>query len=422
MYPIPDDVTPLKTEEIVRYGRCEMRSGTFDRITEDKERFRKFFEKAEIDKLVKDWLKKKLKVEAITPATLVTTDDAVMALVNAIEKIVKDQQKENSKKYEELLNCRPKNKPIEIDGEKPVACPENNAKAIKEGLQELKNKLGERLKKRLGEAHKLRPYLDVAVVYEFEFEITEQNQTKGDVAFRLPLVTQTVDADASAALLSTRKGKRSFKAQDKWGKLISDGELCKDFSVSRRNVLYPLGGSIGVDRVVTTFIDLIDQGGSKDSFVDVLVFTTDVSGGIGASVKLSPVPNSFRLVSAGTRLFGSRVDVHKLTLSLVLTKQESSEAIFGADRFDADLDTPFERPAEWRARYNLCVADGRAREEAFKQMRQTAPEIYCIQFADAFDPEQKAIAVNEPGPGVMRSSPGEPVLVPRRLRPDAAIK
>ena len=207
------------------------------------------------------------------------------------------------------------------------------------------------------------------------------------MAFRLPLVSQTVDADASAALLLTRKGKRTFAAQDKWGALITQESRCEGFSVASKNVLHPLGGSIGVDRVVTTFMALIDQGGAKESFVDTLVFTTDVSGGINATIKLSPVPHAFRLVSAGAHLFGSRMDVHKLTLSLVFPKADSSETIFGVERFEGDLETPFSRPADWRARYNLCVADARGREDTAKQLRLTAPEIYCIQYADAFDPQ-----------------------------------
>jgi hypothetical protein len=40
MYPVPDDVTLIKTEDIVRYGRCEMRAAVIDRIAEDMERLR----------------------------------------------------------------------------------------------------------------------------------------------------------------------------------------------------------------------------------------------------------------------------------------------------------------------------------------------------------------------------------------------
>ncbi len=420
MYPMPDDVTPLKTEEIVRYGRCEMRAAVIDR----------FLVKPGIHEIVTKWLEGK----NITPATA-ARDKAVVELVTAINKIVGEQQEINKGKYNELRKCRERRqRVIKVEGEKDVACPStSSSSALTEQLTDLKKKLSSQLQKKLGRAQVLRPYLDVAVVYEFEFEITEQNQTKGDVAFKLPLISQTVDADASAALLLTRKGKRTFKTQDRWGKLITDEKLCTEFSVRSKNVLYPLGGSIGVDRVVTTFIDLIDQGGSKESFVDALVFTTDVSGGVNATIKLSPVPHAFRLVSAGAHLFGSRVDVHKVTLSLVFPRQESSEAIFGVDRFDGDLDAPFDRPADWRARYNLCVADARAREEALKQLRQTAPEIYCIQYADRFDPQyglqsdrkEVGIAVRvdvngktKPGIGTKYIAPPPPPSEAPRRRPN----
>ncbi len=290
-----------------------------------------------------------------------------MALVDAVSTFVEEEQEKNRKEYDKLF--------------KQIKVPQE----LKKKLRQLQAKLSKQLLAKLGRAQEFRQYLDVAVVYEFEFEITEHNETTGHLAFKLPTVAKTVDADVSAALLLTRKGKRTFKTQDRWGKLVSQEKLCSEFAVARRNVLYPLGGSIGVDRVVTTFTDLIDQGGSKESFVDALVFTTDISGEVNASIKLTPVPKVFRLVSAGAHHSGSRLDVHKLTLSLVFPKQELNEAIYGVDRFDGDLDEPFDRPADWRARYNLCVADARGREDTLKQLRLTAPEIYCIEYADYFD-------------------------------------
>jgi hypothetical protein len=362
MYPIPDDVALIKTEEIVRYGRCEMRAAVIDRIAEDKERLRQIIELPEINHGVRKWLEgKKISL------AMVTRDQAVMALVVAITEIVETQQEENRQKYDKL--------------HKEAKTP----REFKKKLRELQAKLSKQLTAKLGRAQEFRQYLDVAVVYEFDFEITEENETTGNMAFKLPTVAKTIDANASAALLLTRRGKRTFKTQDRWGKLVSQEKLCSEFAVARRNVLYPLGGSIGVDRVVTTFTDLIDQGGSKESFVDALVFTTDISGEVNASIKLTPVPKVFRLVSAGVHHSGSRVDVHKLTLSLVFPKPESNEAIYGVDRFDGDLEEPFDRPADWRARYNLCVADARGREDTLKQLRLTAPEIYCIEYADYFD-------------------------------------
>lgn len=35
VYPMPDDVSPLSTEEIVRSARCEMRLGVLEQITKN---------------------------------------------------------------------------------------------------------------------------------------------------------------------------------------------------------------------------------------------------------------------------------------------------------------------------------------------------------------------------------------------------
>ena len=84
--------------------------------------------------------------------------------------------------------------------------------------------------------------------------------------------------------------------------MITNPKLCVEIPGNgQRNILYPLTGSIGFDpltgsigvgRVVETFIDIDLQGGAKDNFVDTLTFTTSVSGGADAAVKLDPVPTS----------------------------------------------------------------------------------------------------------------------------------
>jgi hypothetical protein len=208
------------------------------------------------------------------------------------------------------------------------------------------------------------------------------------VGFKLPFTAPSVlDVDAAAALNLTRQGQRQFKSGDRWAGMIVRADRCKDVVARRRNIVYPLDGSIGLDRVVRTFIDITEQGGAKDSFVDTLIFTTQVGGGVGASVKLNPVPHSFRLISAGGALSASRVDVHKMIISLVFPRPSSPAAITGVARYDGDLSAPFDRPPDWRARYNLCVTDAREREDTFKLLREQPPEVYCITYADNFAPQ-----------------------------------
>jgi hypothetical protein len=236
-------------------------------------------------------------------------------------------------------------------------------------------------------ATKLLKLAKVAVVYSFDFNITENNKTGAGAGFKLPwLTTNVLDVGAAGALDLTRQGSRVFGTEDNWEDLITDQELCKKHPWPRsEHLVYPMTGSIGVGRVVETFIDIDDQGGAKDNFVDTLTFTTLASGGADATVKLDPVPNQFRPVLATAGISASRLDIHKLTVSLAFPQSDPPQGgIGGVTRVDGDLNAPFERPAPWRARYNLCVQDARTRENTFKQLRFTAPEVYCIGYADEF--------------------------------------
>lgn len=233
--------------------------------------------------------------------------------------------------------------------------------------------------------------MGVSVVYSFDFNITENNTAAAGVGFKMPFTAPSVlDADAGATLNLTRQGQRQFKSGDSWGGLVVRADRCRGVHPRERNLVYPLDGSIGIGRVVRTFIDITEQGGAKDSFVDTLLFTTQVGGSAGASVKLNPVPHSFRVVSASAGLSASRLDAHKMIISLVYPRPSAPAppgAISGATRFDGYLSAPFDRPPDWRARYNLCVSDAREREDTFKVLREQPPEIYCITYADEFAPQ-----------------------------------
>lgn len=316
LYPIPDDVSPYRTEQIVRFGRCEVRYAILAHM---------------------------IRSGMITEPT---TTAEIKSLIDVTRKKAK---------------ARPKDLTV-LD------------------------------------THLLR-LMKVAIVYSYDFNITENNKASAGAGFRLPSLTSTLDVGGTAGLDLTRVGSRVFGTQDSWDDLVVNAALCENLPGPRpANVLYPLTGSIGFDpltgsigvgRVVETFVDIDLQGGAKDNFVDTLTFTTSVSGDANASIKLDPVPNQFRLVSAAADVGASRVDVHKLTISLAFPQADAppTGGISGVTRVDGDLNAPFERPAPWRARYNLCVQDARTRESAFKQLRLTDPVVYCIAYADEFAPK-----------------------------------
>lgn len=233
-------------------------------------------------------------------------------------------------------------------------------------------------------------YAKVGVAYDFEFEITEHNHAEAGIGFKLPFTSPaSLDLGASAALNKIRTGKRTFSAQETFGAILDRDDWCKDFKARRKNIIYPITGSIGLRKVVNTFIAISEQGGAKDSFVDALSFTTTISGAINPTVKLNPVSNSFRLVSATGSVSADRTDLHKVKVSLafpVAEKPKKKDGILLPVDPNEKGAAPYVYNPVWRARYNICVADARDREDAFKKLRQSPPEIYCIEYADTFVP------------------------------------
>ena len=269
------------------------------------------------------------------------------------------------------------------------------------------NFLGEdlpKLKKRYGDA-RTKSYDDwmaIAVAYDFDFEITEQNNVSSALGFSLPFAGGTFDLGASGSLQKMRTGKRTFKATETFGQLLtrdyyafckSDPNALASGAIPigpiprERNLLYPITGSIGLGKIAETFMAIASQDGGKDSFVDELTFTTTVNGSLNPSVMLSPVPYQLNLVSADAALGAGRVDMHEVTISLAFPVPDptSFEALTTLSELDKKSGQYTLNPL-WRARYNLCLQTGQSREDELKALRYTAPEVYCLDYADAFAP------------------------------------
>ena len=289
-------------------------------------------------------------------------------------------------------------------------------------------------------------FLKIGVAYDWRFEITEKDNADGAFNFKLPFVHPGLfDLTGSAFLHKTRLAKRTFKTGDTFAVLLKQDyyDFCRGdpSQVAANsipvgpiprdpNILYPITGSIGLRKVINTFLSIDSQGGAGESFVDELTFTTEVSGTVNPSITLAPMTHSFRLASANVTLNASRLDIHMVTISLVKPNSGSDAAADGAgaktaqakkgaqskvakkssgatdDEADSDkkvqvtvINSPDSAAIDrqvlregyrlsplWRARYNLCVQDGRTREDELKTLRLTAPEVYCIESTDTFVP------------------------------------
>ena len=254
----------------------------------------------------------------------------------------------------------------------------------------------------------LTAYGNSAIAYDFAFDIEEANGLSANLAFQMPFtVPKVFDLSAGGSVDKVRSARRTFRSQQTFKDLVDARDWCAEYFGKRsqdlpkpKNLLHPISGSIGMDKVVETFMRLSEQGGGKDNFVDSLRFTTTIKGSLNASVRLEAVSHAFRLVSARAAADGERRDIHAVKVSLAfpiarapVARPRAARAARAARRTlpptlypDSSNQSVRTRSPIWRARYNLCVADARDREDQFRVLRDQPPEIYCMKYADAFVP------------------------------------
>jgi hypothetical protein len=125
--------------------------------------------------------------------------------------------------------------------------------------------------------------MDVSVAFEWMFDISETNQVDGDIGFRLPFInpTGTLDVGAAGKVNTIRRGVRTFKNQETfrnmltkdWKKICTDRDNSGDempigpIPAPKRG-LYPITGSIGLEKVVKTFLSIASWEDALDTFVD----------------------------------------------------------------------------------------------------------------------------------------------------------
>jgi hypothetical protein len=162
---------------------------------------------------------------------------------------------------------------------------------------------------------------EASIVYQFSFDINEHNDATGGFSLLYPGTSGTFNLGASADLNRERDGNRNFELIDSFDDLRKMN--CKrDREV---NWVYPLTGDVGMYDSVATFIRLQqadNAGGSKIfTFADTLTYTTTFTGGATSTLTLSPVTNEFRLAAANAGLSGSRMDMHKVVVTMATEKQ-----------------------------------------------------------------------------------------------------
>jgi hypothetical protein len=164
-------------------------------------------------------------------------------------------------------------------------------------------------------------FSDASIVYQFTFDISEQNDANAGFTLLNPFANGTFNLAATGSANREREGVRNFELIDSFADLRKMN-CSRDKEV---NWVYPLTGDIGMYDTVATFIRLqrADNPGAGRifTFADTLTYTTTFTGGATATLALNPVPQQFRFTAANAGLTDSRTDMHKVVVTMSAGQQ-----------------------------------------------------------------------------------------------------
>jgi hypothetical protein len=178
-------------------------------------------------------------------------------------------------------------------------------------------------------------FYDTGIAYNFNFDITENNDLSTNISFLRGLPHSVFSLDAGAGAKRKRENQRVFTVTDTFGFLLTQvpEKYCEGFVVDAHYV-YPITGRIGVDKLVTDFIDLTLFGalaGTQDkpdgppTMVDNLTFTTTVSASATPKIAFTPVGDAFHLASADFTASADRTDAHSVAVGLAIATGDAVE-------------------------------------------------------------------------------------------------
>jgi hypothetical protein len=178
-------------------------------------------------------------------------------------------------------------------------------------------------------------FAETGVAYNFDLQMTENNDLTTDINLIKPLVNPKVTLPINAGALRKRTNQRIFTTTDTFGFLVTKlnrpnryNERYCDGKVVIANYVYPIAGRVGVDKTITTFINLTvfgglggaaaQQGKGPPTMVDKLTFTTTVNINATPKVEFTPVGDRFQLLNANVKGSVDRSDRHEVAIGLAI--------------------------------------------------------------------------------------------------------
>jgi hypothetical protein len=183
-------------------------------------------------------------------------------------------------------------------------------------------------------------YNSGAVGYEFTFDIEEKNTNGAGFDFLGAVTNGTVKLGVTASNELVRGNTRTFRVVDSFEFLATllEEAYCdpNQFPIhaqlSRPNMVYPIVGSLNLIELIGTFLNLNQWGNlvglaepaaerEIPTIVDVIEFTTKVSGGASPTVELAP-RKQFWPTRATLATLNVREDLHRLRIVVKLPPKE----------------------------------------------------------------------------------------------------
>jgi hypothetical protein len=162
-----------------------------------------------------------------------------------------------------------------------------------------------------------------AVTFDFDFQISEDNNNQANANFTAPVTNGTFTLGANAGADLNRKSERKFEITNSFAELHTlDRGYCENIAARIGNIVYPITGKIGLEEVFETFVNLDSRIGvtppaPAQGFSDKLTFLTTLSAGATPKIALTPIPDSrFRLADASATLSATRTDQHEVTIAI----------------------------------------------------------------------------------------------------------
>jgi hypothetical protein len=165
-----------------------------------------------------------------------------------------------------------------------------------------------------------------AIAYNFTFDMTEINNLDPAWDGIAGIPHGTFGLGATAGVDRTRHSIRSFTVSDNFASLLTNvpSTYCQARTEREPNYLYPIVGKIGLDEMISTFID-VDQfdnltktDKTPPAISDSIEFQTNLSLGVTPSVVLTPVTKALTTKDAMFGIVNKRQDSHKVIIGLSL--------------------------------------------------------------------------------------------------------